>query len=49
MGTAPGRTAGGRRRRDEGAALAEFALVIPFLVLGRRLSAGLGPRTYRYA
>lgn len=25
--------AGGRRRRDEGAALAEFALVIPFLVL----------------
>ena len=26
------------------------ALVVgPFLVLGRRLSAGLGPRTYRYA
>jgi NADH-quinone oxidoreductase subunit H len=24
-------------------------VVIPFLVLGRRLSAGLGPRTYRYA
>ena len=33
MATAPGRSAGGRRRRDEGAALAEFALVIPFLVL----------------
>lgn len=33
MAPSPSRTAGGRRRRDEGAALAEFALVIPFLVL----------------
>ena len=24
-------------------------VAVPFLVLGRRLSAGLGPRTYRYA
>ena len=29
--------------------LAALILVVPFLALGRRLSSGLGPRTYRYA
>jgi hypothetical protein len=24
-------------------------VVVPFVLIGRRLSAGVGPRTYRYA
>jgi len=30
-------------------ALALALVIVPFIVLGRRLGAGLGPRTYRYA
>jgi NADH-quinone oxidoreductase subunit H len=30
-------------------ALALALVVVPFVILGRRLSAGVGPRTYRYA
>ena len=30
-------------------AVALALIVIPFVAMGRRLSAGLGPRTYRYA
>jgi NADH-quinone oxidoreductase subunit H len=30
-------------------AVALAVLLVPFFVIGRRLSAGIGPRTYRYA
>jgi NADH-quinone oxidoreductase subunit H len=30
-------------------AIAVGLVVVPFVVMGRRLTAGLGPRTYRYA
>ena len=30
-------------------AIAVALVVVPFLVIGRKLSAGIGPRTYRYA
>lgn len=30
-------------------AVAVALVVVPFLVMGRKLSAGIGPRTYRYA
>ena len=29
--------------------LSAALVVVPFLLIGRRLSSGLGPRTYRYA